>query len=233
MTTTGDHEARALQAAAVALRPVAQAVADALSQTTEVVLEALRWGGARFGRLADVAGGLIADPLYAWKIANRVRLWQRLKDIDLPPGAVPPGWAAKVLTSAEEADDDDLLDMWASLLLAGQEERHRHPGYVAVLRGLSPAEAQFMRQTYHRGYTYNCRSSAPEDGPDPDHQHFIALGVVGYSLLPQLESRGERGDRYGFGMDAQLTYTHSIYVTDFGAGLCEALGIESRKASAE
>ena len=230
MTTTGDHEARALQAAAVALRPVAQAVADALSQTTEVVVEALRWGGARFGRLADVAGGLIADPLYAWRVANRVRLWQRLQHVRLPAGAIPNGWAAKVLTSAEETEDDELLDMWARLLLAGAEERHRHPGYVQVVRSLSPAEARFLRETYHRGYVHNVHSSQPDDGPDPDHQHFISLGVAGYSLLPQLESRG--GDPYGSDMENHLTYIHSIYVTDFGAGLCEALGVERRESSA-
>jgi hypothetical protein len=119
MAPGSDQEARAVEAAAKALAPVAESVAGILAQSAETVLAALRWGGNRFGRLADVAGGLIADLLYAWRVANRVRLWQRLQHVRLPAASIPMGWAAKVLTAAQETEDDDLLDLQAKLLLAG------------------------------------------------------------------------------------------------------------------
>lgn len=229
MTDEIDRKARALEALAVTLRPVGRVLADSLAQTTEVVVDALRWGGARFGRLADVAGGLLADPLYAWRVGNRVRLWQKLKDVDLPAGAIPDGWAAKVLISAEETDNSELLDMWAKLLLSGQEAQHRHPGYVEVLRSLSPAEAKFMRETYYRGYSSDSESNHAEDGSGPEHQHFISLGIVGYSLLPRLQTYPEFA--HGMRLPDHLRFTHTIYVTEFGAGLCDALGIVAREST--
>ena len=88
------REAQAIEAASRALEPIGRALGKAIERGTDVVVDVLRWGGATFGQIAEVSAALLTDPLYAWQCGNRVRLLEKLKRLQLPPGAVPRGWAA-------------------------------------------------------------------------------------------------------------------------------------------
>jgi hypothetical protein len=102
-----------------------------------------------FGKPCEVAGNRVADQIYGWQWANRVRMAARAKvhieGKGIAPRVLPPGFLIPLVEAAGNIDDPELQDLWARLLASGVESDNcQHPAFVRVLQQISPKEATLL-----------------------------------------------------------------------------------------
>ncbi len=100
-----------------------------------------------FGEL----GGILTDTIGYWRLKNQVRLivktkeWLEEKKVD--PAKVLPDIFVPILDEGGKVEDQQLSDMFASLLASHLDSRTQdrvHPSFPKVLAQLSPLDAQSM-----------------------------------------------------------------------------------------
>jgi hypothetical protein len=102
-----------------------------------------------FGKPFKVAGGMIADQLYAWRWTNRVRIAARAQEIldehEVDARILPPGFLMPLLDAAGDVEDPELQELWAQLLASAvSEDENQVRSYVEILKCLSPVEAKLL-----------------------------------------------------------------------------------------
>lgn len=124
--------------------------AAAIVAVTQAAKPAFVTGGrfieALLGKSFEVAGNMLADQLYSWQLANRVRIANKAKQIidndSIPERVIPPGFLIHLLDKAGNVDDENLQDMWAHLLASAVDmEQHAHPVFVNILSQFNSDQA--------------------------------------------------------------------------------------------
>ena len=98
------------------------------------------------GEPCKVAGGMLADQIYAYQWRNRIKIAFLAKKIMDKNGIVakvlPAGFVLSFLDKAGTADCQELQDMWANLLVSSvTDERFIQLAYINTLGQLSRSEA--------------------------------------------------------------------------------------------
>lgn len=111
---------------------VAKPVAESASRLAEKLL----------GEPFQVAGSMIADQVYAWQTANRIRLLSRvealLKERGVAPESVATGFLLEAIESGGRVDQEDLQTLWAALISGAVEHpANAQPIFVHALKQLS------------------------------------------------------------------------------------------------
>lgn len=100
-----------------------------------------------FGEL----GGILSDTIGYWRLKNQVRLmvkakeWLEEKKVD--PAKVLPDIFVPILDEGSKVEDQQLSDMFASLLASHLDSKTQdrvHPSFPKVLSQLSPLDARSM-----------------------------------------------------------------------------------------
>lgn len=161
-------------------------------------------------------GELIAEQIYAWRWANRIRIFQkaseRLSHMNIPPTVLPPGFLTPLLETCGDVEDESLQNMWASLLAEGvRSEKFRQSAFRKTLESLSSQDAQWLMilrrdelanpdQKIMTGMIpQRATSSDPKGGSDETNARLLALGlqfpVVGSELASVMQTPDYRGTR--------------------------------------
>jgi hypothetical protein len=138
------------------------------------------------GQPIKIAGGMIADSVYLWKLENRVRIAEQakatLKRKGIPPRQVATGFLLPLLDAAGNVDQPDLQELWAQLLARGVEKDDaQHPAFIETLRRMSAEDARFLKQLAASGQVKpRDRFNAEVVRPDmPVVARLLALGLLG------------------------------------------------------
>jgi len=157
------------------------------------------------GEPFKVAGGMLADQVYAWRWRNRIRIAKRAEEImaeeEIPARVLPPGFLLPLLDAAGDVEDPDLQQMWARLLASGvREDRHQHPMLVDTLRRMSREDAEFLVSVVKQALREERENQGSSHFPphfvvSPDHPakvscagRLLTLGLIGRG--PILSSTG-------------------------------------------
>ena len=96
-------------------------------------------------------GGMLTDAIGQWRLRNQVRLLLRTKDWlerkGVKPQLIRPDLFVPLVNAATDTSDENLSDMFASLLatqLDPETSENSHPSYAGVLTQLSPIDAKAM-----------------------------------------------------------------------------------------
>lgn len=113
-------------------------VGDVLQPLKPVVDVSARLLESLLGEPMKVAGGMLADQIYIWQLANRVRIVHKAKKMleerKVDPRILPKGFLLPLLQAAGDAEEPSLQELWARLLANGVENaRSCHPGFVDAL----------------------------------------------------------------------------------------------------
>jgi len=124
---------------------VAKPVAEAASDLAQKLL----------GEPFEVAGSMLADKMYYWQCVNRIKVLEKLRTrldkTGIPLESLPAGFLIPALEAAGNVEDDELQQLWASLLYNAIEERSsRSPMYLNVLRQLGAREARWLNEHYRQ-----------------------------------------------------------------------------------
>lgn len=143
---------------AAAIMAAGLGVAKPIVETGCTLLENL------LGQPAKVAGGMLADSLYAWRWENRVKVAHRAKQIMERDGVaarvVPKGFLLPLVEAAGNVEDPDLQEMWAQLLASGvADDENQHPMFVDTLRRLNRSDALYLKKLIDRSQSHAYRSA--------------------------------------------------------------------------
>jgi hypothetical protein len=96
-------------------------------------------------------GGILSDTIGYWRLKNQVRLMLKakswLEEQRVDPGKVLPDIFVPILDEGSRVEDEQLSDMFASLLAAHLDSKTQdrvHPSFPKVLAQLSPLDARAM-----------------------------------------------------------------------------------------
>lgn len=150
---------------------------------------------ALLGKPVEVAGGMLADTVYGWQIANRINVAVKVKEkldaAGVEPKAVAPDFLLPYLEAVGNVSNPDLQDLWAALLSSVASDATKpHPLYIHVLTRMSPEDAQFFKIWSEKGnpkriwqgdfYITASRLVAlglvniiPTDSPDPEAVQYV------------------------------------------------------------
>jgi hypothetical protein len=96
-------------------------------------------------------GGILSDTIGYWRLKNQVRLilkaktWLEEKKVN--PGKILPDIFVPILDAGSEVEDEQLSEMFASLLASHLDSKTQdqvHPSFAKVLGQLSPLDARAM-----------------------------------------------------------------------------------------
>lgn len=103
------------------------------------------------GPASDELGGIIADPIRAFRFRQSVRLLAKVKTIceetGFEPKAVPLKTLIPILEKASLEDNEDLHERWANLTANAanpQQTTPVHPSFPDILHQLSSRDARFL-----------------------------------------------------------------------------------------
>lgn len=119
--------------------------------------EASRFLGTIFGSASINMDGLLGDRVGWWRFRQAVRLAEKaqrlLADRNLTAEAIPLRTSIPLLEQGSLAEDDDLIDRWASLLAnAAIDPKSTPPSYANVLAEIEPKAALVLEdywRTHH------------------------------------------------------------------------------------
>lgn len=102
------------------------------------------------GEPMKVAGGMIADQIYGWQLANRLRILSRAKEImsgkGIEPRQIATGFLLPLLDRAGNVDNSELQELWANLLVSGvSDDKKQHPMFSETLSRLNSTDAVMFR----------------------------------------------------------------------------------------
>jgi len=103
------------------------------------------------GEPFKIAGSMLADQAYAWKVGNQIRIAQKLKaKLDaagIPPRQVATGFLLTAMEAAGNVGDPTMQEMWANLLAAGvADDKNQHPMYIDALKRMNSDDAKRLKQ---------------------------------------------------------------------------------------
>ncbi|MEN6335474.1 MAG: Abi-alpha family protein [Phycisphaerales bacterium] len=110
-------------------------------------------------------GGILSDTIGYWRLKNQVRLmvkakeWLEQKKVD--PAKVLPDIFVPILDEGSKVEDEQLSDMFASLLASHLDSKTQdrvHPSFPKVLSQLSPLDAREMVEFRKRASDKEYRS---------------------------------------------------------------------------
>jgi hypothetical protein len=96
-------------------------------------------------------GGILSDTIGYWRLKNQIRLMLKakswLEEQKVDPGKVLPDIFVPILDEGSKVEDEQLSDMFASLLASHLDSKTQdrvHPSFPKVLGQLSPLDARVM-----------------------------------------------------------------------------------------
>lgn len=161
---------------------------------------ASKFAEALLGEPLQVAGGMLADHMYAWQTTNRIKILHKAKrrfdESGADPSIVPPGFLVPAIEACGNCESEDLQSLWAELLLAAVcDHENAQTMYVDTLRRLSPSDAAALRCLPRAN---RCGVERPQPIRAPNEQigqqqiaRLLALSLVEV-LPPPLEVEPER-----------------------------------------
>jgi len=132
-----------------AIAEVAKAAAPAIETLSTLT-------GALLGKPFEETGGLIADKINSWRVANADRINQKRRRIQedrgIHPRALPPSFAIPAIQEASNAVDDELQETWAQLLASAvDDDANQRVAFVHALKQMSPNDAKLLRTIVEHG----------------------------------------------------------------------------------
>jgi hypothetical protein len=121
--------------------------------------------------LAHAWQGILGDRILAWRLERAAKLDERLKGklalsgLTINLDTIPEGFAFKWFEQATQADEDDILDLFATLLAnaaAGNEDALKKRNIDLVSR-LSPEDATFLAFVHRKRREYLNSRRFPHD----------------------------------------------------------------------
>jgi hypothetical protein len=158
------------------------------SQLAKPIVEAgLRLIDTLFGETATVAGGMIADRFYAYRIEQAVTIAAHcdtlLRERGIVASQLPLSFLTPFFESASVEGDPELQALWARLLAAAvAEDLNRHPALRDALRLMSVRESRILR-AFAEPYLTRTKEVVPVDGViDWVHVAHDAPGTIDISI---------------------------------------------------
>lgn len=135
-----DNSDTSIVAAIVAAAAIAKPIAEAGCELAKDLL----------GEPLKVAGGMIADQIYAWQLGNRLRILSRAKQImqgkNIEARQIATGFLLPLLDCAGNVDNSELQELWANLLVSGvSDDKNQHPMFSETLSRLRAADSRLFR----------------------------------------------------------------------------------------
>lgn len=167
--------------------------------------------------LAHAWQGLLGDKILAWRLERAAKLNEKLTPKLAKSGfkinldTIPEGYAFKWFEQATQEDDDDILDLFATLLAnaAGGNEEALNKRNIDLVSRLSPDDAQMLTFLHKKQQDYIANRKFPRDpfeikiGWDLDKElltesfdfesvsdSLIALGVIRLENVYSLDDSG-------------------------------------------
>jgi len=204
-----------------------------------IVETACRLLESLLGEPCKVAGGMLADQVYAWRWRNRIRILTRAKEIidarDIALKAIPPSFLLPLIESAGDVEATELQNMWAQLLASGiADPDAQHPSFVKTLGQLSTLDAlilTMLSRVFHLSRHPECPYPAPlrckSPSPSPSlrsHlrsiENLMRLGLCDSTYIPDSSNPYAHGAIYFFHpeWDKRETREHpmTVRLTMFG-----------------
>lgn len=130
-------------------KDAAALLAGAIDVAKPVVETGCRLIEDLLGEPFEVAGGMLADQVYAWRWTNRIRIaakaQRKLAEDGLTAKVLPAGFLMPLLEDAGNIEDPDLQELWANLLASGvHSESNCHPGFANILKQLKREEGLLL-----------------------------------------------------------------------------------------
>ncbi len=125
------------------------AVAAVLHESQPAIKQAVTFIESLLGDVFKVAGAMLGDHLYAFRVRRLVSLAEKTKKIldeaGIEPKQLPPGVLISLLESASVADSEEIHDIFAKLLAASvSEDIYQHPAFRYAVSQLNPDEARIL-----------------------------------------------------------------------------------------
>jgi hypothetical protein len=103
------------------------------------------------GPMAEEFGAMLGDKVRVYRVKNLVATMQKteriLRDVGLPPNAVPPRLLLPIIENSSVEVNETLQEMWAGLLAtASQQTDSVSPSFVETLKQLTPDEARHLEK---------------------------------------------------------------------------------------
>ena len=147
------------------------AIVAATDVAKPIVEKAVEFAENLLGEPLRVAGGMLADQLYAHQTANRIRILERVSskvaESGVKPDQAATGFLLAALEAGGQADTDELQDKWADLLAkAMSAEETRAPAHIETLRRLGTLDVRALDgiSTY---FDATCTEWEPTELPSP------------------------------------------------------------------
>jgi hypothetical protein len=121
--------------------------------------------------LANAWQGLLGDKILAWRLARAAKLNEKLAPKLAESGfkinldTIPEGFAFKWFEQATQEEDDDILDLFATLLAnaAGGNEAALNKRNIELVSRLSPDDAQMLAFLREKQQAYIASKRFPRD----------------------------------------------------------------------
>jgi hypothetical protein len=102
------------------------------------------------GKPLQIAGGMIQDQVYAWRLARGAEAFAKtakvMRELGVKPKQLPPGFLIPFFEAASVADDEDIHDLFANLLAAAvAADVYQHPIFRHALSQMNADEARILR----------------------------------------------------------------------------------------
>jgi hypothetical protein len=125
------------------------AIVEATKLAKPVVEAGLDLFESLVGNPCRIAGGMLSDHIYAWRLMNRIRILdrvaKRLKGRVIDPKTMPAGFLIPLLDACGDSEDETLQELWAGLLAgAATNADNQSPIFIRVLRDLSADDAKWF-----------------------------------------------------------------------------------------
>ena len=127
---------------------------EAIKKGLDLSEDAGKFVGKIFGSSFVAAGGIVGDQFRYWRVLNANRLGAKMaamsqeRNVDLDNAkALPFGDAVRALDAATMEDDENVLDLWAKLLVGAIDPTTTvsvKKAYVDLLKSFGSAEASLM-----------------------------------------------------------------------------------------
>jgi hypothetical protein len=132
--------------------PLTKIGTKAVEKTIEELASGVRDAAKAIGAEAAVeTGGILGDQFRYWRWCNRVRLIDKmaakLRSRGVDPKKVLPSEWVPLLEAGSLTDDENLKEMWATLLANAADPTKRvtsTAAYITVLRQLSSVEVHYL-----------------------------------------------------------------------------------------
>lgn len=185
-----------------------------------------------FGGTVDEIGGMWQDSLKVRRQLRQVKLMEKLQKalsgVEFEPQPIPDKIWMPILQAASMEDDDELQNIWASLLANASNSGNIglvHPSYVEIVRQLSSREATLLQWIYNLDPKIGIVDSYLKDtyqhlfGAEGMQDMMVAtenllrLGLLTKDLTVHVD---------GARMDKRAMTLHSYKQTELGAAIIRA-----------